>query len=33
MTDGQAEPDVMATAKAMREMGDWLAENHKDVVF
>ena len=33
VADGQTEPDAMAMAKAMREMGDWLAENHKDVVF
>lgn len=25
--------DPMALAKALREMGDWLAENHKDVIF
>lgn len=33
VTDEQSEPDAMAMARAMREMGDWLAENHKDVVF
>lgn len=26
-------PDVMALARAMREMGDWLGENHHDKVF
>lgn len=27
------QPDVMALAKAMREMGEWLNENHKDIIF
>lgn len=27
------QPDALAIARLMREMGDWLGENRKDVVF
>ena len=26
-------PDALAVARLMREMGDWLAENHRDIIF
>jgi len=30
---GVERPDVMAMARYMREMGDWLRENHYDKIF
>ena len=33
MLNDNQNPDVMALARAMREMGDWLGENHHDKVF
>lgn len=28
-----SQPDVMKIARLMREMGDWLSENHNDILF
>lgn len=27
------QPDALAVARMMREMGDWLSEHHRDKVF
>ena len=32
MLDDIEQPDVMALARIMREFGDWLAVNHKEIV-
>jgi hypothetical protein len=33
MLDDMPEPDVMALARMMREMGDWLAVYYKNIIF
>ena len=33
LIETEEQPDALKIARLMREMGDWLSENHNDILF